>query len=154
VLRDRAAALHIESELLRLNRMRSLTATLQGRTPGPEASIQKIMADEHGQHVMSLAKDLAGADGLLVGSGPAGELPAATRAGPTENNLPAGFPGVEPIWHYGYLFHPALTLGGGTFAVQRNIVAEHVLGLPREPNVEKGLTWAEARRAEGILSAR
>ena len=42
-----------------------------------------------------------------------------------------GFADVEPIWHYGYLFHPALTLGGGTFAVQRNIVAEHVLGLPR-----------------------
>jgi len=154
VLRDRAAALHIESELLRLNRMRSLTATLQGRTPGPEASIQKIMADEHGQHVMSLAKDLAGTDGLLVGSGPEGELPAATQAGPTENNLAGGFDGVDPIWHYGYLFHPALTLGGGTFAVQRNIVAEQVLGLPREPNVEKGLTWAEARRGNAVLSSR
>lgn len=147
VLRDRAAALHIESELLRLNRMRSLSATLQGRTPGPEASIQKIMADEHGQHVMALAKDLAGADGLLTGSGPAGNVPTSMRGGPTENNLSGGHVGgVDPIWHYGYLFHPALTLGGGTFAVQRNIVAEHVLGLPREPNVEKGLTWSEARR--------
>jgi alkylation response protein AidB-like acyl-CoA dehydrogenase len=147
VLRDRAASLHIESELLRLNRMRSLSATLQGKTPGPEASIQKIMADEHGQHVMALAKDLAGTDGMLTGSGPAGVVPSAARAGPTENNLSnAPFPSVHPVWHYGYLFHPALTLGGGTFAVQRNIVAEHVLGLPREPNLEKGLTWSEARR--------
>jgi alkylation response protein AidB-like acyl-CoA dehydrogenase len=147
VLRDRAAALHIEAELLRLNRMRSLSATLQGKTPGPEASIQKIMADEHGQHVMALAKDLVGADGMLAGSGPAGALPSGMQGGPTENNLAAdGFADVDPIWHYGYLFHPALTLGGGTFAVQRNIVAEQVLGLPREPNVEQGLTWSESRR--------
>ena len=150
VLRDRAAALHIESELLRLNRMRSLSATLQGKTPGPEASIQKIMADEHGQHVMALAKDLAGADGLLAGSGPVGYVPPSMRGGPTENKLSGGhLRDVDPIWHYGYLFHPALTLGGGTFAVQRNIVAEQVLGLPREPNLDKGLTWSEARRQTG-----
>jgi alkylation response protein AidB-like acyl-CoA dehydrogenase len=147
VLRDRAARLHIESELLRLNRMRSLSATLKGKTPGPEASIQKIMADEHGQHVMELAKAVAGADGMLAGSGPAGAIPSSAQNGPTENNFKdaAPYDGVDPIWHYGYLFSPALTLGGGTFAVQRNIVAEFVLGLPREPNLEKGLTWSEAR---------
>ena len=49
------------------------------------------------------------------------------------------------MWHYGYLFGPALTVGGGTFAVQRNIVAEHVLGLPRDINVEAGQTWSESR---------
>ena len=42
-------------------------------------------------------------------------------------------PGVAPVWHYGYLFAPALTIGGGTWAVQRNIIAEWVLGLPRDP---------------------
>ncbi len=149
VLRERAAALYIEAELLRLNRFRSLSATLQGKTPGAEASIQKIMADDHGQHVLALAKDLAGADGMLAGSGPAGELPTSSRGGPTENNFAgrAGpFPEVDPVWHYGYLFHPALTLGGGTFAVQRNIVAEQVLGLPREPDLERGKSWAETRR--------
>ena len=50
------------------------------------------------------------------------------------------------MWHYGYLFSPALTVGGGTFAVQRNIIAEQVLGLPRDINVEQGLTWSESRR--------
>jgi alkylation response protein AidB-like acyl-CoA dehydrogenase len=147
VLRQRAVEVHIEAELLRLNRFRSLSATLQGKTPGAEASIQKIMADDHGQHVLSLAKDLSGASGMLDGSGPVGHVPSAMRGGPTENNfVDDQFPDVDPIWHFGYLFHPALTLGGGTFAVQRNIVAEHVLGLPREPNVERGMTWSEARK--------
>ena len=147
-LRDVAAKLHIDAELLRLNRLRSLSATLNGKTPGPEASILKIMADEHGQKAMSLAKALAGTDGMLAGSGPVGQLPTSMSGGPTENKLVGlnHFNGVDPIWHYGYLFHPALTLGGGTFAVQRNIVAEHVLGLPREVNAEQGMTWSEARR--------
>jgi hypothetical protein len=109
------------------------------------------MADEHGQHVMALAKDVAGADGMLTGSGPSGMLASSSRSGPTENNLAVDrqFPDVEPVWHYGYLFSPALTLGGGTFAVQRNIVGEFVLGLPREPNLEQGLTWSEARQQRG-----
>ncbi|MBT3968731.1 MAG: acyl-CoA dehydrogenase, partial [Actinobacteria bacterium] len=46
-------------------------------------------------------------------------------------------------WHFGFLFSPALTIGGGTFAIQRNIVAEKVLGLPRDHNVEDGLSWRE-----------
>ena len=159
LLRERVVDVFIEAELLRLNRFRSLSATLQGKTPGPEASIQKIMADDHGQHVLSLAKDLAGANGMLAGSGPVGEVPMSMQGGPTENRFrnqggggPQGDAGVldddvDPIWHYGYLFSPALTLGGGTFAVQRNIVAEHVLGLPREVDVQRGTTWSEAHHA-------
>ena len=141
------AALHSEAEVLRLNRLRTLSARLAGRTPGPEASIQKAMADEHGQHVMELAKELAGSAGMIAGSGPAGDIPGSGRRGATEVNFERDlFADVDPIWHYGFLFSPALTLGGGTFAVQRNIVAEMVLGLPREVNVEQGLSWAESRR--------
>ncbi len=149
VLRQRAAALYVEAEILRLGRLRTLSARLQGKTPGAEASVQKIMGDEHGQHLMELAKDLVGADGMIAGSGPAGGLPTAAQSGATEVNFPRGsgpFPDVDPIWHYGFLFSPALTIGGGTFAVQRNIVAEQVLGLPRDINVEHGMTWAETRR--------
>jgi alkylation response protein AidB-like acyl-CoA dehydrogenase len=132
VLRQRLAGLHADAEVLRLNRLRTLSSKLHGRTPGPEASIQKVMADEHGQDVMALARDLVGSCGLLDGAGPVGHDGE-----------------VDGVWHFGWLFAPALTLGGGTFAVQRNIIAESVLGLPREPDVEDGLTWAEARRTKG-----
>jgi 3-oxochol-4-en-24-oyl-CoA dehydrogenase len=145
-LRDRLAALYIESEVLRLMRLRTLTSRVQGRPPGAEASVQKLLADEHGQHIMELARDVTGANGMLVGSGPSGAVEES--GAPTENRfrgVPTPFPDVDPIWHYGWLFAPALTLGGGTWAVQRNIVAERALGLPHDIDVERGMSWSAAR---------
>jgi len=57
------------------------------------------------------------------------------------------FGGPVGVWHHAYLFSQALTIGGGTGDVQRNIIGERVLGLPHEPDVETGQTWAESRRA-------
>ena len=127
LMRRRLVDLHIESEILRLIRLRTVTAAIAGRQPGPEASIRKVLADEHGQHIMSVAKDLAGPGGTLTDVGPLGT--------PVQ------------LWHYGYLFAPALTIGGGTGDVQRNIIGERVLGLPHDPDVEQGLSWRESRRA-------
>jgi alkylation response protein AidB-like acyl-CoA dehydrogenase len=126
VLRQDLARLHIESELLRLIRLRTVTARIKGEPPGAEASIRKILADEHGQRIMGMAKDLAGAGGMLTTEGPLGSDPA--------------------MWHHGFLFAPALTVGGGTGEVQRNIVAERVLGLPHDNDVTQGQTWSESRR--------
>ncbi len=120
VLRQRLAALHIEATLLDLIRLRTVSARIKGEQPGAEASIRKVLADEHGQRTMGLAKDLAGAAGMLS---------------------------AADEWGYGFLFAPALTVGGGTGEVQRNIVAERVLGLPHDVDVEQGETWAEAQRA-------
>jgi alkylation response protein AidB-like acyl-CoA dehydrogenase len=125
-LRQRLAQLHIEAEVLRLIRLRTVTAAVKGRQPGPEASVRKALSDEHGQRIMGLAKDLAGAHGMLTGTGPFGSSDAT--------------------WSYGYLFSPALTIGGGTSEVQRNIIAERALGLPHDMDVDAGKTWAETRR--------
>jgi alkylation response protein AidB-like acyl-CoA dehydrogenase len=113
VLRQRAAQCYIEKEILAVLDQRILAGIATGNLPGPQASIKKILADEHGQHLMELAKDLAGPAGLLDDAGPLGA--------PVDR------------WHWGFLFSRALTIGGGTSEVQRNILAERVLGLPAEP---------------------
>ncbi len=124
-LRQRLARIHTIEEILRLIRLRTVSAMVRGEAPGSEASIRKVMADEHGQAIMSLAVDLAGTDAMRAGAGPLGI--------------------DDPTWAYGYLFSPALTIGGGTGDVQRNILAERVLGLPHDVDVEAGKTWAESR---------
>jgi alkylation response protein AidB-like acyl-CoA dehydrogenase len=134
IWRQELARVWVEGEVLRLIQLRTLSARLAGRPPGPEASVQKLRSDEHGQRVMAVAKDLVGAAGMLAGSGPTGILPPRRRGGATEITFPENLmPGVDRVWHYGFLFSPALTIGGGTWAVQRNIIAEWVLGLPRDP---------------------
>ena len=130
VLRQRLANAYIEHTVLEIIRMRTLTARLRGEQPGPEASIRKIMADEHGQRVMEIARDIIGADAMVVG-------PDDAVAGKTIRSR---------SWYSGYMFSKALTIGGGTTEVQKNILGERVLGLPSEPNPEKGLSWAETRR--------
>jgi alkylation response protein AidB-like acyl-CoA dehydrogenase len=103
-----------------------VTAAVKGKPPGAEASIRKMLADEHGQKLMTLAKDLCGAAGMLTDKGP--------LDGPDEHD-----------WHYGFLFSMALTVGGGTSEVQRNIIAERVLGLPHDVDADQGKSWKEAR---------
>jgi alkylation response protein AidB-like acyl-CoA dehydrogenase len=115
-LRQRLAALFIEAEVLRLIRLRTLSARVRGLEPGPEASVRKALADEHGQHVMAAALDLAGTDALLCDRGP--------------------FGAETTMWADGYLYSRALTIGGGTSEVQRNIVGERVLGLPRDAGAD------------------
>ncbi|HRW37917.1 MAG TPA: acyl-CoA dehydrogenase family protein [Aquihabitans sp.] len=126
-LRQRLAAVHTTEEILRLIRLRTVSAMVRGEAPGPEASIRKVMADEHGQAIMALAMDLAGTAALGAGAGPLGV--------------------DDPTWAYGYLFSPALTIGGGTGEVQRNILAERVLGLPHDLDVEAGKAWNERTSA-------
>ena len=67
IIRQKLMHLYCESEVLKLNRLRTLSARLAGRVPGPEASIQKLMADHHGQYVMETAKNLCHASGMIKG---------------------------------------------------------------------------------------
>ncbi|MEM9565301.1 MAG: acyl-CoA dehydrogenase family protein [Actinomycetota bacterium] len=111
--RQRAAGAHAETTVLDLLGDRIIEAVTRGDDPGAEASIRKALADVHGQTLMSLVKDL---------SGPAGMV----------GHQDADAEETDP-WHWGYLFSRALTIGGGTSEVQRNIIGERLLGLPREP---------------------
>jgi 3-oxochol-4-en-24-oyl-CoA dehydrogenase len=114
--RDELVRCWSHGEILRLLRLRLVAAAQAGREPGAEASVRKALADDHGQEVMTLAKRLAGSAGMLEGRGPGGAADADARS-----------------WAFGFLYSQALTIGGGTSAVQRNIIGERVLGLPKEP---------------------
>jgi alkylation response protein AidB-like acyl-CoA dehydrogenase len=112
VLVQRAAQLYIEAQIVETLDTRMVAALVAGEDVGPEASIKKTFADEFGQRLMELAKDLAGTGGLLDNIGPLGM--------PVDR------------WHWGFLFSRALTIGGGTSQIQRSIIAKRVLGLPAE----------------------
>ena len=125
IFRQRLAKVYIEGEILRVYRMRMVAAKVAGKL-GPESSVAKALSDPHGQHIFQLARDMSGAEGLLKEVGPLG-------ADPT-------------WWANGFVFSPALTIGGGTSEVLRNIIGERILGLPREPEPDAGRSWSETRR--------
>jgi alkylation response protein AidB-like acyl-CoA dehydrogenase len=103
LFRDRIAQIYIESEVLRLNAYRGLTAIMKHGVPGPEGSLGKWQWAEVNQALTELAMDIAG---------PA----AAARFGE---------------WTYRFLRARANSIEGGTTEILKNIVAERVLGLPR-----------------------
>ncbi|MEC9000893.1 MAG: acyl-CoA dehydrogenase family protein [Actinomycetota bacterium] len=113
ILRQRIADLYTEMVVLRLLNQRIMSAQVSGSDPGPLSSIRKAIGDEHGQKAMALVKDLEGTSTLLDGHFPYHE--------------------EEDVWAWGHYFSRSLTIGGGTSEVQRNIIGERLLGLPREP---------------------
>jgi alkylation response protein AidB-like acyl-CoA dehydrogenase len=103
VVRQRLAQLYIESQVLRLNAYRGLTATMKRGAPGPEGSLGKWHWAEVNQALTELAVDLAGPRAQLV----------------------------DETWTYRFLRARANSIEGGTTEILKNIVAERVLGLPR-----------------------
>ena len=103
LLRQRLAQLYIESEVLRLNAYRGLTAQMKYGVPGPEGSIGKWHWSEVNQALTELAMDMAG---------PLAQLD-------------------DGEWTYRFLRARANSIEGGTTEILKNIVAERVLGLPR-----------------------
>jgi alkylation response protein AidB-like acyl-CoA dehydrogenase len=103
VIRQRLAQLLIESEVLRLNAYRGLSAIMRDGVPGPEGSLGKWHWSEVNQSLTELAMDIAGPHAMLN----------------------------EDEWTYRFLRARANSIEGGTTEILKNIVAERVLGLPR-----------------------
>jgi alkylation response protein AidB-like acyl-CoA dehydrogenase len=110
VIRQRLMAAHTGLQLMRWNALRSMSSGV----PGPEASISKLFWGTWHRELGNLMIDLIGADGLvgdgLVGGGPLGELTLEQKL---------------------FLFTRADTIYGGSNEIQRNVLGERVLGLPR-----------------------
>ena len=135
VIRDRLADLHARCEVMRYLGMRILTEVLSSGSLGPEASISKLYWSEYHQRATMLALDVLGADALVSdGRGP---LKAFRADDP-------GAPNTTGSWLGTACNAVAGTIYAGTSEVQRNILGEVVLGLPREPRAGAAASPPEA----------
>jgi alkylation response protein AidB-like acyl-CoA dehydrogenase len=101
LLRQRLAAVYLEGELLKLLSERALSAAIHGRAPGPESSLAKLTWSQAEQHLAEVA---------------------AQVLGPTAGN---------GQWARDLVYSRSFTIAGGTTEVNRNIIAQRILGLPR-----------------------
>ena len=131
LVRDEAARIYIEGEILLLLAYRSLSDRMNAKTPGPEGAIRKMLAAPHGQRVVDLAKRVQGPRGLMDGA----------AAFPTTSERR----GMFDDWDYAFWFSPAVTLGVGTQEILKNVVGERMLALPREYDPSARGPWNQSQ---------
>ncbi len=110
-IRQRLAQFHIECEAIRLSSLRQLTRRLRGLPPGPEGSTVKLFRSELMLRMMSFA---------IEQLGPHAQLEEGSRGAVDHGR-----------WLHQYFYARGNTIAGGTSEVQRNIIGERVLGLPK-----------------------
>jgi alkylation response protein AidB-like acyl-CoA dehydrogenase len=130
-VRDRLVRLYCEERVRAWTNHRVRARVAQNLAPGPESSIGKVHAAELNQRVQAAAADLLGAAGV---------------AWPGTADDPDDYVRSMPPEVRGMLRSRANTIEGGTSEVNRNVLAERVLGLPREPDPWRGKPWRELPR--------
>ena len=129
-VRQRLAKYYSKIQILRVHGLRSLSATVSGRKDPSVAALgamNKMFWSEMHKEAMELALDIYGASSMLVTTGPvAGSWPGSGR-----DKRRDGYP-VSPMMS-AFFFSRSETIWGGTSQIQRNIVGERVLGLPKGP---------------------
>ncbi len=133
VIRQRLMWCYSKVEVMRYLGMRTLTAFLEGNHPGADGSIFKLYWSEYHLLVTELAVDILGPDGMHF----VGKLPTSAFA----TDQP-GAPNDSGSWIGTFLNARAGTIYAGTSQVQRNIIGEMVLGLPKEPRADGG-AWKD-----------
>ncbi|MGD1933957.1 MAG: acyl-CoA dehydrogenase family protein [Candidatus Phaeomarinobacter sp.] len=121
-VREKIADWYVESQGLKLNRFRTITALSKGTAPGPEASIGKIVSAPKMQDLAAFAMDMEDMGGII-----------------TDREIAPLNGGFQAQWFgaAGY------RIAGGTDEILRNIVAERVLGLPQDVRVDKEAAFNE-----------
>jgi len=130
-IRQRLAAYHSKVQITRINGLRSLTVAVTGRKDASVSALgaaNKLWWSEMHQEGMALALDIHGAEAMLRTCGPE-SWPATSRSAES----PVGY-SVTPMIS-AWFFSRSETIWGGSSQIQRNIVGERVLGLPKEPKV-------------------
>ncbi|HVD45731.1 MAG TPA: acyl-CoA dehydrogenase family protein [Candidatus Limnocylindria bacterium] len=110
-VRQKVAQAQIEAHVFRLIGLRNLTSAQQGKAPGAEASMTKLYWSEMDKRLQETAVGLQGAYGALAPDSP--------------------FAVEDGRWQLGWMWAQAETIYAGSSEIQRNIIAERVLGLPR-----------------------
>jgi acyl-CoA dehydrogenase len=121
-VRERLADWYVRQQGLRYTRFRTMTALSRGETPGPEASIAKVVSASKLQEIASFAMDLQDMGGAVL--------------------VPALAP-MRAAFQEALLAAPGARIAGGTDEILRNIIAERVLGLPADVRVDKELPFDE-----------
>ncbi len=123
-VRQRLAQFYIESEVKEITGFRAASARRQGAQPGPEGAVNKVFNAEYNKRRSAFAVDVNGPAGVAW-------LPDDTAAAARAQT---------------FLRARANTIEGGTSEVLRNQMAERILGLPRDAEVDRGRAWAETSR--------
>ncbi len=117
VWRDRLARLEARVLAMQFNGLRNLSAAAKGEFPGMSALIVKLQGCDINHELARFAIDALGELGVLYGDSPH-----------LRNN---------GRWQWSYMFDLGLIIGGGTAQIQKNIISERGLGLPREPKAAR-----------------
>jgi alkylation response protein AidB-like acyl-CoA dehydrogenase len=121
LIRQAVVDAHLRSELLRFLRYRSQTALSQGKAPGAETSVMKLVYARFMQQMTRAAMQVQGPTAMLAG-----------------DHLPRG-----GVWTTKFLHSPSLRIAGGSDQIQGNIIGERVLGLPREEQPDRELPFRD-----------
>lgn len=121
-VRQKLADWYVQARGLKYTKFRTMTALSKGQTPGPEASIGKLVGASKLQDIASFAMDLEGMGGVMM----------------ERDRTPQ-----EAMFQQAYLASPGLRIAGGTDEILRNIIAERVLGLPPDIRVDKKVAFNE-----------
>ncbi|HXY43661.1 MAG TPA: acyl-CoA dehydrogenase family protein [Acidimicrobiales bacterium] len=132
ILRQELARIYTAQEVKEITAFRASAARLAGQTPGAEGGVTKVCNAELNQHRSNVAMNAAGMTSIAWEAGVAG-------------GLDSGGDGAARAT--AFLRTRANTIEGGTSEVLRNQIGERILGLPREVEVDKGVSWAGTRRS-------
>ncbi|MCP8939982.1 acyl-CoA dehydrogenase family protein [Alsobacter sp. SYSU M60028] len=133
VVRSKLATWAARTSGLRFTAMRTISSAARGEVPGPENSILKLVAGMTMQEIAKFALDLQGAAGMV--------------ASPE-------FAEEEGKFQLMLLRSPGMRVEGGTDEIQRNILAERVLGMPPDHRVDKDVSFAALMQAAGDAARR
>jgi alkylation response protein AidB-like acyl-CoA dehydrogenase len=122
-IRQQLAQLHSMGEVTRFTHLRSKAASAAGKRPGPEVSTGKLMISKITRASREIGLQILGADGMLAGK----DAPL--------NGM------VQEM----AIFSPAVSIYGGSDEIQKNIIGERVLGLPKEPSNDKTTAFKDLK---------